>query len=356
MVFEKRYLCCRGDEMIDRKHIPLPENFNAGLSAALVARAALDKGLSVEVVGADIYVIEGNGRTEYFQRTMAGSMSHIARTISDSKPLTKRQFRKNGVSTPRGLTFSRRKIDKAVDFMTSSDCTTFVVKPTDGVLGDMVFMNIDTEQKLREKCDQFPKRRMLMLEEQVEGTECRYFALGDRVVAVAERRPASVVGDGTSTIAELVERKNAGRKGHLALVTIEIDAETRDLLAEQGASVDTVPEQGLVVRLKRVSNISQGGDSVDVTDLVHDDLKQLAVAALQSVPTLLYAGIDVIAQDHMAPLSGQRAVVLELNWFPMVTMHHAPAEGQPRDVAGAIIDYLFFREAPGSQSGVFTGT
>lgn len=332
------------NKLIDRKHINLPEDFHAGPNGALVAKAAIEKGLTVEVVHADVYLIEGNGRSVYFQRTMADCMSHVAKAASNSKPLTKHFFRRCGVSSPNGVSFKPRQIAKAVEFMRSSECQSFVLKPTDGSLGTNVFMNIDSEEKLREKCALFRPRATLLIEEQAQGTECRYFAVGDKVVAVAERKPANVVGDGKSTVDELIRSKNQDRRKHLALVKIEVDTETRELLSEQGLSLQSVPEQARVIKLKRVSNISQGGDSVDITDEVHDDMKALAVSALKAIPTLLYAGIDVIAENHRAPLSGQRAVVLELNWYPMVSMHHGPAEGQPRDVAGAIIDHVFFRE------------
>lgn len=329
--------------MFDRRHIELPRRFSGGKSAELVARAAMDKGLKVSRISGDIFLVEGRGRREFFDATMAGSISHLARTVVNSKDLTKLFLSRNGVPSPEGLAFPRRAVHKAVAFMAGAAASHFVLKPTNGGLGANVFMGIDSERKLREKIAATPREfRRLLLEEQVAGPECRYFALGDRVVAVAERRPAQVTGDGVRSVAELVEATNAARKDHLALSSIALDAETRELLAEQGVAPGDVPAQGRAVRLKRVSNISQGGDSVDRTDEVHPELKALAVAALRSIPTLLYAGIDVIAEDHTAPLKGQRVVVLELNWFPMLRIHHAPAEGQPRDVAGAIIDHLFF--------------
>lgn len=228
--------------------------------------------------------------------------------------------------------------------MKSSKATRFVLKPTNGVLGANVFMGIDSERKLQEKVAATPRKfRTLLLEGQVAGTECRYFPVGDRVIAVAERRPANVIGDGRLTVRELIDLKNASRAGHPALVPIAMDSETMDLLTGQGLGPDGVQSAGQLVQLKRVSNISQGGDSIDITDEVHDDLKELAVKALRSIPTLSYAGVDIIAENHRASIAGQQAVVLELNWFPMMIMHHAPAVGQPRDVAGAIVDYLFFR-------------
>lgn len=333
----------RGNGMIDFSHIDLAGDF-ASLDpcARLLVRASIAKGLSPAMVTRKMYVIEGNGRAEFFQSTMPTSISCLARAACKNKDLAKRFFRENGVPTPQGLAFTPREIRKAARFMQSAGGANFVLKPEDGALGEMVFMNIDSEQKLKEKCALFPKRKLLLLEEQVEGPECRYFVLGDRVIAVAERKPASVMGDGKGTISELVRRKNAGREGHLTLKAIEIDDETRDLLSAQGMNPDTVPADGQHVRLKRVSNISQGGDSVDMTDAAHDDLKALAVSALRSIPSLRYAGVDMIARDHAAPLSGQRAVILEINSIPMLRIHHAPAVGQPRDVAGAVLDRLFF--------------
>ena len=330
--------------MFDRAHVRLPRRFSSRKSAELIARAALDKGLKVRKISGDIFLVEGRGRREFFDATMAGSISHLARTIVTSKDLAKLFLSRNGIPVPEGLAFPRRAVGKAVDFMARSPGSQFVLKPTNGGLGANVFMGIDGERKLREKIAATPRGfRRLLLEEQVEGPECRYFALGDEVIAVAERRPASIVGDGILTVEDLVAAKNEARKGHLALSGIALDGETLELLAEQGLAPGDVPAPGRMVRLKRVSNISQGGDSVDRTDEVHPELKALVVAALKSIPTLLYAGVDVIAEDHSAPLTGQRVAVLELNWFPMLRIHHAPAEGQPRDVAGAIIDHLFFR-------------
>lgn len=313
------------------------------VSAQLLAKAATSKGLTLSMITKEFYVIEGNGRAEYFEWTMPASTSHLAKMACKIKPLAKRFFRQSGVSTPRGLAFTPREVRQAVEFMRTAGCKKFVLKPADGALGEMVFMNIDSEEKLREKIAQFRKRKPLLLEEQAEGIECRYFVIGDRVVAVAERKPPEVVGDGRSTIYGLIESKNAGRKGHLALMMIEANGETREVLAAQGLTLDAVPEEGRSIRLKGVSNIAQGGENVDMTDVVHEDLKALAVAAFKAIPSLRYAGVDIIAEDHAAPLSGQRAVVLEINSSPGFKNHHAPAVGQPRDVAGAIIDHLFFR-------------
>lgn len=329
--------------MIDLKHIDLPNEFvYPDTCSQLLVKAAIAKGLTPALVTKQMYVIQGNGRSEYFEWTMPASTSYLAKVACKSKPLAKQFFRQNGVATPRGLALTPREVRKGIDFMRSVGSSNFVLKPADGALGASVFMGIDSKHKLKEKCAQFPKRSPLLLEEQVEGPECRYFVLGDQVIAVAERKPANVVGDGESTISDLIERKNAGRVGHLTLKAIEVDGETRALLSAQGLALESVPKKGQAVRLKRVSNISQGGDSVDMTDVAHDDLKALAVSALQAIPSMLYAGIDVIAEDHTAPLSSQRAVVLEINSYPMLSIHHAPAVGQARDVAGAIIDHLFF--------------
>jgi len=333
---------------MERREITIPRLIKTP-GAVLIARAAIDKGLSVEAIARNLFIVSGNGRTEVFNLSMASSNSHIAETICWDKHLTSVFLKRGGVPTPDGLSFRSAQADKAARFMARSRAKAFVLKPVDGVHGKMVFMDIDSRDKLFQKLALIPPRfDQLLIEEQVSGVEARYFVVADKVVAVAERRPANVVGDGVTSIAALISQKTASREGHLALKGITLDDDAMELLHEQGLAPESIPEPGVRVILKRVSNISQGGDSVDITDQVHPGMKALAVTALNAIPGLIYGGLDIIAQDHSAPPDGQRTVVLEINWHSMIRMHHAPAIGTPRDVAGAIVDHLFALGAGGT--------
>lgn len=332
-------------ESISLDHVKLPmKERMAGVETRLMARAAIDKGLEVEVVSPKIFIAKNTEKSEVFGQNMGSSISHIAKTITWDKELTKKFIRRAGVRSPEGIMFDVKKgRDSAVEFMERCGERPLVLKPLKGILGINVFLDITNVDDMLRKCDIISKRfKSAILEEQVQGIECRYLVVGDQVKGVMLRKPAHVVGDGEHTIQELVKRKNTDRQGRLGLKKIKVDSETLSLLGEQGVSVGTVPEEGQYIKLKRVSNLSQGGDSVDITDDVHQDIKDIAVAAMQSIPTLSYAGIDIIADDHFSSASEQNVHVLEINWNPMIRMHHDPTYGKARNICGDVIDHLFF--------------
>ena len=331
-------------DSIDRLHIKLPGELY-GRETRLLARTAIDKGLDLKILNSKIFSASSSDKTEFFGLNMAGSIGHIAKTITWDKDLTKTLLRQSGIKSPDGITFDvREEREAAVNFFKQSKHKSFVLKPLNGMLGANVFLDIKDAADMLKKCDLIAKRfKIAMLEEQVYGTECRYLVVDGEVKGVIERIPANVVGDGISTIKQLVAKKNAARKGHLALKKIKIDDETLSLISEQGFSLEHIPNENQYIKLKRVSNISQGGDSIDITDEVHDDIKKIAVAAVKAIPTLSYAGLDIIAENHRAPAGEQQVNVLEINWNPMVRMHHAPVYGKPRDIAGDIIDLIFKR-------------
>lgn len=330
------------NEVISLDHVTLPGRVNR--VGRLMAKAAIDKGLEVNVISPKLFTVTGDEKSEMFVSNMASSISHVDKKITSDKALTKKFMQRVGVKSPEGIVFDVKKgRDDAVAFMERYDKGPLVLKPLDGNMGINVFLDITDSDDMLRKCDIISKRfKSAILEEQMQGTECRYFVVGDQVKGVMLRKPASVLGNGKETIKELVESKNSGRKDRLGLKQIKIDDETLSLLGEQGVSVDTVPKTGQHIQLKRVSNLSQGGDSVDITDDVHQEIKDIAVTAMKSMPTLSYAGIDVIADDHFSPASDQNVYVLEVNWQPMMDMHHAPAYGKARNVCGDVIDHLFF--------------
>jgi cyanophycin synthetase len=159
-----------------------------------------------------------------------------------------------------------------------------------------------------------------------------------------------VVGDGRSTIAELVALVNQDPRrsdGHgTVLSIIRLDAIALAVLAEQGCTPESVPPAGQCVLIRRNANLSTGGTATDVTDLVHPCVAVRAVDAARTVG-LDIAGIDVLATDIARPLEEQRGAVVEVNAGPGLRMHLAPSEGKPRPVGEAIVDWLF----PEGQTG-----
>jgi cyanophycin synthetase len=183
-----------------------------------------------------------------------------------------------------------------------------------------------------------------VVERFVSGGDYRILVVGGRMVAAARRHPPTVLGDGVSTVRELMDRINEDprRCGDHAtsLSPMMIDEVAVAVLREQGLTDHSVPEAGRSVLLRRNANLSTGGSAEDVTDLVHPDVAARAIEAAKVVG-LDVAGIDLVTDDVTRSLESQRGVIIEVNAAPGLRMHLEPTVGTPRNVGAAIVDSLF---------------
>ena len=226
-----------------------------------------------------------------------------------------------------------------------------LLKPLDANDGRGISGRLDSEEAVRAA---WPIARAehptVVVERFAEGRDHRVVVVDGRVVAVAERIPARVVGDGMRTIGQLAEAINADpRRDPLVpdptRVRIPLDDQTAAFLARSGRTLDTVPAAGEIVYLRPTANISTGGTAIDRTDEIHPRnalLCELAVAAVG----LDIAGLDVLTDDIGVPFDENGATILEVNASPGIRMHTDPDEGAPRDVPGAILDMLYPPGAP----------
>ncbi|GAA1189533.1 hypothetical protein GCM10009674_31360 [Nesterenkonia xinjiangensis] len=178
------------------------------------------------------------------------------------------------------------------------------------------------------------RHQSVLVEKQVSGRDHRVFVVDGDVIAITCRRPANVQGDGVSTIAELVERKNADRS--IAHKKISLDGVARGFLVSQGRTLDSVPASGEDVQIRESANLATGGDAVDVTDELKGQVRELVSRSVQAVPGLRCAGFDVAVERHSGEMN-----VIEINASPQIQGHHFPWAGTPRDAAGAVLDVMF---------------
>jgi cyanophycin synthetase len=176
----------------------------------------------------------------------------------------------------------------------------------------------------------------LVLEEQVDGVDIRAYVVGRRVAAAATRIHAHVVGDGRQTITELMAEKRQWRDQHVVLGDRPFTVDPA-VLARAGRTINTVPDDGEVVVLNGLANLHAGGENVDVTELAHPDLLQMAVDAVRAVPGLGVSGVDLLVPDIR---SADGAVVLEHNIEANSRVHHCPAYGKSRNAAAAMVDEM----------------
>ncbi|MEM9706563.1 MAG: cyanophycin synthetase [Pseudomonadota bacterium] len=237
-----------------------------------------------------------------------------------------------------------------------------VVKPADGNHGRGVTVNLQTDNAVFNAYDLAYDEGGggVVVETMIPGDDYRLLVVDGELVAAAKRMPAHVVGDGKSSVSDLVDIENQNPRrgvGHENMLTrLELDKVADALLDEQGIDRASIPDAGQVVRLKKTANLSTGGTAVDVTDSIHPDIKLMAERAIKAVG-LDIGGVDFLTTDITQSYRDTGGAICEINAGPGIRMHISPSEGQGRDVGGKIMDMLF---PPGSPSRIpvaaLTGT
>ena len=330
-----------------------------GPSTAALVRAAEERDIPWVRLNKYSLVQLGFGRNQHrIQATITSQTHHIAVEIASDKEETTQVLGKLGLPVPKQ--YVARSAEGAVDAARRIGHPV-VVKPLNANHGRGASLNLhDDEQVAAAFGHANQYSRSVIVESFIEGDDHRMLVVDGTLIAVAKRVPGRVTGDGKHTVAELVDITNADPRrgiGHEKVLTrIEIDHQAERLLEQHGYDVDTVPPAGEVVYLRSTGNLSTGGTAVDVTDQVHPDNREMAVRAAMAVG-LDVAGVDFLTTDITESYKDVGGAICEVNAAPGFRMHVAPSEGQPRDVAGPVIDMLF---PPGTPSRIpiaaITGT
>ena len=278
--------------------------------------------------------------THYFYRSRGDKVANEAVEIVHQKHTAKAYFDKASVPTPKGVLIKKQTDREEILHRIGSLSYPLVVKPVLGSLGKGVTTEIQNEEELFAAIENIKNNyedyEQIIIEEYVNGDEYRVYVVNDQVVAVTKRIPANVIGDGESTIKQLVEKKNNAKKHnpYLAKKPIHLDDSINMYLHKQGMTIEDVPEKDQQVQLKGQSNISAGGDPIDATDDLNEHSKNIAISAVKSIPGLIHAGVDIIVNE-------QHTTVLEVNATADISMHIFPMAGESRNVPAALVNYYF---------------
>ncbi len=321
----------------------LDEDQRLGPSTGSIVDAAVSRGIPYRRLTDGSLVQFGWGaRQRRIQAAELDRTSAIAESIAQDKELTKSLLGDAGIPVPRG-----RPVEDAEDAWAAASEIggPVVVKPRHGNQGKGVTVNISArEQVLKawEVAREFGSE--ILVERYLPGHDFRLLVVGNRLVAAARRDPPQVFGDGLHTIRELVERVNTDPRrgdGHATSLTrIRLDEIALARLAAQGLSPDSVPGPGVRVVLRNNANLSTGGSATDVTDEVHPEVAERAIAAARIVG-LDICGADLVCTTVAEPLETQGGGFVEVNAAPGLRMHLSPSFGSGRAVGQAIIENLF---------------
>lgn len=327
------------------------------LSTQALMEDAIINGLAIEILDdKDQFLkLSHKDHDEYVKN---GNMTQLDNYISPlmmaNKVVTKKVLAKSGFHVPSSIEVQTIKQAEQIYPLVSHKAIVIKPKSTNFGIGITIFKEPHFSKQdflqaidiaLREDVD-------VMIEDYISGTEYRFFVIGDETKAVLLRVGAHVVGDGIHTIAQLVDLKNdnalRGDGSKTPLKKIKIGEIELLQLKEQGYTPETIVEKGVTVQLRANSNISTGGDSIDMTDNMHSSYKKIAVGIAKAMFAEI-CGVDLIIPDYTKDAFGSVAEtengyyygVIEANFNPMMMMHIYPAQGQSRRLTLPILQLLF---------------
>lgn len=327
---------------------------------ALVPLEAWRRGLKVTLRPNAHYTLSDEFATyEFWQTRLTGTSGDQIAQDCDDKQVTREILHAAGVPAPAGRLFSG-ELDKAEILVQAAELGFPVcLKPNDWAKGRGVYPKLKDAESFSAALDALVDDMgctNVVVEQHIPGKALRVFVAGDTAISATWAEAANVVGDGASTVAELITEKAVARKSnpHLRNSPMVLDAAVEEHLAENGLTPQSVPADGHTVQLRAAANLALGGDSWDITETLSPKIAQVAVNAVRAIPGLRHAAVDLLADD---PYSEDAAVfVNELNPSAGLGGHMYPARGVRHDVAEAIVDQYFpnTRRLPGSKHWYFS--
>lgn len=321
----------------------LNESVRLGPSTAAIVDEARRRGIPVRRLNSGSLIRLGLGKNlRRIEATLTDFTSAIAVEIAQDKEDTKQFLINVGLPVPEGGV--AKSADSAVQIWESLQCPV-ILKPFNSNQGRGVSGPANSKADIIAgfaKSSQFSSK--VIVEQQIKGRDFRVLVVNGKVVAAAERIPAHVIGDGTRSISQLIDITNADTRrgnGHRKTLTkILKDEAVIEFLLMRGLTLENIPKKGERVTLCTTANLSTGGTSSDVTDIIHpENITACEIAA--SAIGLDIAGIDVISEDISKPFRENNAAIIEVNAAPGLRMHTHPTHGKPRNAGGAILDMLY---------------
>ena len=305
-----------------------------------LVKELVKRGINVTILDSEAGIIRASykGHDELILDRDSSIMPYAVSVLAGNKMITKNYLKDYGVSVPIGCSFNVTETDFIIAAFKLFD-SGVVIKPTFGSYGNDVYVDLRTEEEIKEHRG----NTEILIEQYFEAPEYRVFVTKDGKYAVLNREPAYIIGNGENTIRELIDIENNKRKDitKTAMCTLVIDEEALRLMKNRDITLDDIPKKDQKVRLRYNSNVATGGVSIDYTDMVHPSVITNCLKVFKAFPGLPYAGIDYMSKDITKEQRDSDYRIIEVNTNPGANMHMLPGYGESRNISEAISDMIF---------------
>lgn len=313
-------------------------NLDMELSTKLVMNEAERRGyeLSVESESQNIIKVTNASHSEYIiQATKTNLDGYASVLLMNDKYMTKKILSEHGIEVPTGV-----KLTKGDDLNLTFNHEV-VVKPLDTNfgLGITICDGRDRDAVVAGCLSAFEYSEKILIEKFASGEEFRLLVIDGNVESVVTRKNANIIGNGETTIRQLIEEKNKSSLRSVGYKTplekIAIDDDLIRVIESQGYTLESIVDLSVKVLLRDTSNVSQGGDSHEVFDVMPEKYKSEAVKAAAAL------GVKICGIDMIIDFEHGHYTIIEANYNPAIHMHMFPYKGRGRDVASKVLDVLF---------------
>jgi cyanophycin synthetase len=308
-------------------------------NAIIIKKAILKMGGTIEefIPERGCFYINISGKRIFLERKISITrQSFISGEMTRCKDITHKLLKAKKLPTPETECFYRKSYNRqdAEKRITKLKYPVILKDATgSNSRGIFPFIN-DSQNTLKLLEEQLLHYKSMIVQEMVTGKEYRFLVLDEKVIGALEMIPPRVVGDGVSTLVNLITEKQNHTKERTAL-----DEKLDQILKEQGITLESILPKNETALIKKSSCLAEGGETRDVTELVHTNIEKICVEASKVVGKHL-VGIDVMCQDVSIDPEKQSFNILEINGKPDLYIHYAPTHGETRDVVEEIVKFM----------------
>lgn len=310
--------------------------------SVVLIKDAISQGIDYEVQNEAKSIVEfrTRGKEEFvIEGNKTDRDTYIFPIITDDKFTSKEIMQEHGLSVPKAILLEKDMEQEDIEALLKPFYNrSLVVKPrnTNYGTGITVFSKPASKKQIfGAVAYAFEFDNNVLIEEYVKGMEYRFLVVNGKCLSVAHRRIASVVGDGKSTIKELIEEKNKEPWHFLTGTPVKMDEPVVEYLKLQGYNFETILPKNKRVFLRTNSNCSTGGESIDMTDFMPSYFKKIAEKAARAFEAKI-CGVDIIIDD----VEKEEYSIIEINDNPGYSINEWPYEGEGQKIGIAILKLL----------------
>ncbi|GIK83600.1 MAG: hypothetical protein BroJett025_02220 [Patescibacteria group bacterium] len=320
-------------------------------STLLVIEEAEKLGISWEIIPyTAMFRLQYKNTEKYFYGQVPSETTAFAHYCCKDKRIAKHMLQRAGISVTHGFLLESGDAIECYQQLFDGMKKPLVIKPISDERGNNVHLNLNSFEKFQQAIMNVrtyygEKSVDLLIEEMFIGEEFRILATQAKVLSIIKRVAANVIGNGKSTIHELIKKKNTNtiRQSIPTYHELIIDDEVISFLKNQNLTPKSIPKKNeqILLRPQSAMNVSLGGDTIDLTDSVHPSVLKIALKTIRAIPGLALCGIDFMSKNIFTNQNRDSYKIIEINSSPSLDWNQYPLVGKKKDVAQEFLRVMF---------------